>query len=311
MGVVNTVLPVFLIVAVGGLLRRFGFFSADFARGFARLVYYVALPCLLFYKMAASEFNFSQAGRTYLVVLCGMVGCVAVGYAVAAVMRLPAASRAAFVQGSYRGNLAYIGLAIVVYGAAYSDNAGGEQVAVIAALVLGMIVPVYNITAITVLLAGKHKLDRNAWRRVVFETVRNPLVISSVLGIAYSLTIGTLPSFADRALDALSQMALPLALLSIGASLAGPLHMDRILPAVFSSLIKVAVAPLIGVLVLMLLDASVAEKLVAMVFLACPTAISSHIYSQQFDADEELSATIVVTTTLFSIVSLSVVIYLM
>jgi predicted permease len=47
MEVINTVLPVFLIIAVGGLLRRFGFFSADFAGGFARLVYYVALPALL------------------------------------------------------------------------------------------------------------------------------------------------------------------------------------------------------------------------------------------------------------------------
>jgi len=308
MGVINTVMPVFLIIAVGGLLRRFGFFSADFARGFARLVYYVALPCLLFYKMAASEFNFSQAGRAYLVIICGMVGCIVVAYAVTALMRLPAASTAAFVQGSFRGNLAYIGLPIVLYGAAYSDNAGGEQVSFIAALVLGMTVPAYNIAAITVLLAGKQKLDTSAWKRVVFETVRNPLVISSVLGIVYSLAVGSLPAFADRTFAALSQMALPLALLSIGASLAGPLHMDRILPAVFSSLIKVAVAPLIGIFVLMLLDVSVAEKLVAMVFLACPTAVSSHIYSRQLDADEELSASIVVVTTLLSIISLSIVI---
>lgn len=308
MGVVNTVLPVFLIIAAGVLLRRFGFVSEDFSKGLSRLVYYVGLPALLFHEMAASEFAFSQAGRAYLVVLCGMVGCVVVAYAAASLMKLPAASTAAFVQGSFRGNLAYIGLPIVVYSAAYSHGAGREQVSAIAALVLGMAVLVYNVVAVVVLLAGRQKLDSSAAGRVAIETAKNPLVISSVLGIAYSLTVGSLPAFADRTLAALSQMALPLALLSIGASLAGPLQTGRLLPAVVCSVIKVAVAPLVGALVLMMLDMSAGEKLVAMVFLACPTAVSSHIYSQQLSADEQISASIVVVTTLLSIFSLSIVV---
>jgi predicted permease len=311
MEVINTVLPVFLIIAVGALFRRFRFYGDDFARGLSRLVYYIALPCLLFYRMAVSQFNFSQAGKAYLIVLCGLVGCVIIAYIAVVIMKLPTASTGAFVQGAFRGNLAYIGLPIVVYYTSYTNNAAYAQVPVIAALVLGMTVPVYNLVAIMVLLAGKQKLDIRAAKHMLFETLRNPLVVSSVLGIIYSLTIGMLPSFADRALDALSQMALPLALLSIGASLAGHLHKDRVLQAIISALVKVAVAPLVGILMLMLFDVSPAEKLVAMVFLACPTAVSSHIYSQQFDADEQLSASIVVTATLFSMVSLSAVIYWM
>ncbi len=58
MEVFNTILPVFVIIALGALLRRFGFISADFARGLTRLVYWVALPAFLFYKMAASQFAF-------------------------------------------------------------------------------------------------------------------------------------------------------------------------------------------------------------------------------------------------------------
>jgi predicted permease len=239
-----------------------------------------------------------------------MAGCVIAAYIAVAVMKLPAASTSAFVQGSFRGNLAYVGLPIVVYYASYTHNDAYARVPVIAALVLGMMVPAYNLVAIIVLLAGKQKLDIRAAKHILFETLRNPLVVSSVLGIAYSLTVGTLPSFADRALDALSQMALPLALLSIGASLAGHFHKDRVLPAVISALIKVTVGPVVGMVMLMLLNVPVAERLIAMVFLTCPTAVSSHIYSQQFEADEELSASIVVTTTLFSTVSLSVVVYL-
>ena len=311
MGVVNTVLPVFLIIAAGVLLRRFGFVREDFSRGLSRLVYYVGLPALLFHEMAASQFAFSQASRAYLVVLCGMVACVAVAYAAASLMKLPAASTAAFVQGSFRGNLAYIGLPIVVYGAAYSHGAGLERVSAIAALVLGLTVPVYNVVAVVVLLAGRQKLDSSAAGRVALETVKNPLVISSVLGIAYSVAVGSLPVFADRTLAALSQMALPLALLSIGASLAGPLQTGSLLPAAVCSLIKVAAAPLVGALVLTMLDMSAGEKLVAMVFLACPTAVSSHIYSQQLAADEQVSASIVLLSTLFSTVSLSVTVWLM
>jgi hypothetical protein len=261
--------------------------------------------------MAASQFAFAQAGKAYLVVVCGMVGCIVVSYIVATLMKLPAVSAASFVQGAFRGNLAYIGLPIVLYCNSYPGGKGYGDVAVIAVLVLGMMVPVYNIAAVTVLLAGRQKLDSSAWKRVVIETVRNPLVISSMLGIVYSVTIGSLPSFADRTFSALAQMALPMALLSIGASLAGPLHLGRALAAMVSSLIKVAVAPLVGMLVLMLLDVSLAERLVAMVFLACPTAVSSHVYSQQLKADERLSASIVLLSTLFSIVSLSLMVYLL
>jgi predicted permease len=305
MEVVNTVLPVFIVIAAGALLRRFHFFGDDFARGLAKLVYYVGLPALLFYKMAEAQFVFSHAAKTYLVVLCGMAACLIAAYAVSKAMKLGRAATAAFVQGSFRGNLAYIGLPIVVYGAAYSQQPDSDQVAFIEALVLGMTVPVYNVVAVIVLLTARQKLDGSAAKRILIETARNPLVISSVVGIVYSLAVGSLPSFVDRTFSALAQMALPLALLSIGASLAGPLHTGRALPAVVASVIKVALAPLVGLLILALLGASAAEKLVAMVFLACPTAVSSHIYSQQLNADEQLSASIVLMSTLFSIASLS------
>jgi hypothetical protein len=239
-----------------------------------------------------------------------MAGCIIVSYIAAIFMKLPATSVASFVQGAFRGNLAYIGLPIVLYCNTFSENQGCEQVATIAVLVLGMTVPVYNFVAVVVLLASKHKLNSNTWRRVLIKTVRNPLVISSVVGIFYSATVGSLPPFADRTFAALAQMALPMALLSIGASLAGSLHPGRALTATVSSLIKVAVAPLIGMLVLMLLEVSFAEKLIAMIFLACPTAVSSHVYSQQLKTDEQLSASIVLLSTLFSIVSLSLMVYL-
>jgi predicted permease len=173
MEVVNTVLPVFLIIAVGALFRRFRFYGEDFARGLSRLVYYIALPALLFYKMAASEFNFSQAGKAYMIVLCGMAGCVIVAYIAAIIMKLRTASTGAFVQGAFRGNLAYVGLPIVVYYTSYAHSTAYARVPVIAALVLGMMVPAYNLVAIIVLLAGKERLGISAVKNILYETLRN------------------------------------------------------------------------------------------------------------------------------------------
>ena len=80
MHIINTLLPVFLIIALGALLRKTKFVSAEFVAGLNRLVYWVALPCLLFYKLATASYDYQVAGKTFLfrgpsAAICCMWGC--------------------------------------------------------------------------------------------------------------------------------------------------------------------------------------------------------------------------------------------
>ena len=307
MNVINTIAPIFLIIALGMLLRAKRFLSDDLVKGLNRLVYWVGLPTLLFYKIATSSHDLQTAGRTYLVVILGMFACLLVAMIAAFITRVPFSSLGTFCQGAYRGNLAYIGLVVLVYSFASSPPPQRQQAETIGALVLGMIVPVYNILSVTVLLISRHNMGRGVIKKIAKGILTNPLLISSVAGILYSLTGSQLPVAFDRTFAAIGNMALPLALLGIGATLITEKVQGHITPAIISSLIKTAIAPIAGFFIAKMLCLTPDETRIALIFLACPTAIASYTLTTEIGGNPKLAAAIVVISTIFAIVSLSAV----
>ncbi len=77
---------------------RIGFLAAEFFRGMNRLVFWVGLPPLLFYKIATSTLAGGQALRIFWGLLGGTALCVAVAYAASTLLGLRPGSRRAFVQ---------------------------------------------------------------------------------------------------------------------------------------------------------------------------------------------------------------------
>ena len=308
MHIINTLLPVFLIIALGAQLRKGGFVSAEFVNGLNRLVYWVALPCLLFYKLATASYDYQVAGKTFLVVLAGMLGCIIIGYIIAAIMRVPAAEIGTFVQGAFRGNLLYVGLPVIIYSFANSGGFNTTQAETVAILVLAPIVPAYNIAGVLVLLASRHKLDRYVPLKIFRQIITNPLILACVAGVLYSIVFPRLPVVIVRACSAVGQIALPLALLGVGAALVQGKIVGRRSFAFASSVIKIVVAPLVGFVAARLLGLGPAETRIGLLFLACPTATVSYVMAEQLGGDDKLAAAIIVVSTILSIFSLSVVI---
>ena len=61
--IINIVIPVFSVIALGWLLKRWGLIDAVFLKQTNRLVYYVCLPLLLFYKIGSADFFANFNGR--------------------------------------------------------------------------------------------------------------------------------------------------------------------------------------------------------------------------------------------------------
>ncbi len=315
MHIFNTLAPVFLIIAAGAVLRRKGFFSGTFVVELNRLVYWVGLPCLLFYKVATATYDFAAAGKTFSVVAAGMVACIAAGYISALLMRTGTANVGAFVQGGFRGNLVFVGLPVIIYSFSQSggfDVAGMEATAV---LVLALMIPVYNIIGVIILLVSQHRIDRSHRQassavlgKILGQIITNPLVIACVGGIVYSAVFSQLPTVVSRFCSAVGQIALPLALLSIGATLVQAKIGSEFRLAVTASVIKLAVAPAAGLLAAKLFGLGAGETRIALILLACPTAVASYIMADQLGAGGRLAATIVVLSTVLSMLSLGVVV---
>ncbi len=308
MNVINTVIPVFLIIAFGAWLRKSQFISAELVNGLNRLVYWIALPTLLFYEIATASYDYRIAGETFLVVLAGTIGSIVAAYVVAAVIRMPAGSIGSFVQGAFRSNLLYVGLPIIIYSFTNGGDFNADNMKKLAIVLMAPLIPIYNVAAVLALLAGRHKLDRSVPLKMLRQIFANPILLACVAGGVYLLVFPPLPIVVVRACTAVGQIALPLALICIGATLVQGRIAGRYLYAFAGSVIKIILSPVLGLLAARLLGLGPAETKVALILLACPTATVSYVMAEQLGGDEQLSAAIVVVSTLLSLLSLSLVV---
>jgi hypothetical protein len=306
METIAPILPIFIIVTLGAVLRVTGFMKQYDFRKTNALVYWVGLPALLFLKTSAPMTldDLAPVGWMVLVVLVGMLGPILLGYLFARMLRLSPAQTGSYVQGAYRGNLAYVGLPVIAFSLAGQFDAAELERA--AALVLAPMVPVYNIVAVMVLVQGARGAgERPSPMRMVLNVGRNPLVLACVAGILWSLTGWELGAVAERTLNGLAQMALPLALLGIGASLNLSAFRGRLFTPLTASLLKVVAAPLIGLGVAQALGLDHEHTRIALIYLACPTAVMSYVMAQQIGTDEDLAGRIVVISTVLALVTLT------
>ena len=310
MNVINTLLPVFLIIALGAHLRRSGFITNEFVENVNRLLYRVGLPSLLFYKIATAQYEFQIAGKIFIVILFSMLSCIILAYIIAFILKISAEKTGSFVQGGYRANLIYVGLAIIIYSFSGVKANGSEPIETVALLVISMMVPVYNIIAVIVLLAGREKISKAVIFKVIKQITTNPLLLSCLFGILYSAFMPALPLVVVRTLSAIGQMALPLALLSVGAAIVQRKIAGHFKLALIASVIRTFFSPVVVYVVSIFVALTPDELRIAMILSACPAAVSSYVMADQLGCDSKLAASVIVISTILSFVSLTIVISL-
>jgi len=134
------VLPVFLVIGLGFGLKMARLVDGSFLYQLNRLVYFLALPALLFHEIARADFSATFNGMLLAGMLAAILLTFFLAYGFAAWRGYPPEARGSFCQGAFRGNIAYIGLAIVF-------NAYGGDGLAAAGILLGFLVPVYNFSA--------------------------------------------------------------------------------------------------------------------------------------------------------------------
>lgn len=292
--IITIVLPVFLVIGLGFGLKRTGLVNSDFLYQLNRLLYYLALPLLLFYKIATADFSASfNGGQVLALVLTTAIGF-ALSYSYAAARGYPPAARGTFSQACFRGNLAYMGLAIVF-------NAYGEAGLASGGVLLGFVVPALNLFSIlALLLPHRHDQGQPAVGFMIRQVLGNPLIIACFAGIAWSFSALPVPQVLDSALHIVTGMALPLALIAIGASFS-PRKIRGDLPkALLATGFKLIGLPLLAAALLLVLGVHGQDLAIGILFAGTPTAAAAYIMAQQLRGDEELSGTIIMLSTLLS-----------
>ncbi len=297
--------PVVLIITLGWGLMRVGFLSTPALGEINRLTYWVGLPALLIERISSATPTLGSIGGMLIVLVGTAAMMISVSAVAAWFWRLPARSLVTFVHGSYRGNLTFVGLPIVIYAFAGTPQAAAIEAAALVAFVPMVIV--YNVCAVVLMqLPGKaHPLV--ALRRVAAGLATNPILLATIAGMALALLGWQLPVFAHRTLAAVGQMALPLALLGIGGGLYATRVRGQRHWAIAAGVLKTWIGPLVGGLLGIWMGLGSEEMRLVLIFLACPTAAAAYVLVQQMDGDTALIASTIVISHVLALPAMLVV----
>ncbi|MDA0989476.1 MAG: AEC family transporter [Verrucomicrobia bacterium] len=305
MEIAGAITPIVIVAMIGALLRRCHFVRPEFFQQSNRVVFWVGLPCLLFVGVAQPSHNPQLAIQMEAILLAGMAGCILMALIVLTVVRLPRASACAFIQTTYRGNIAFVGLPVTLI----AMNAMDTELSGSLLVVLGLTAPLFSIVAVVVLSFGTDAGAASKRRRLLVvtrTTLTNPLLLACAAGFLYSLLSPvSLPVPLERAMRMLGEMALPLALLGVGATLNLKGQAHRLPVTALAATIKLVGAPACGYLAIKLIGLEPQAARAVLIFLACPTAIASFVMADQMQCDSELTADVIALTTVLAPLSLT------
>ena len=293
--VLSAMVPIFAMIVVGFLMRRYGPYGDGFWVPAERLNYFVLFPALLIVNLARVELEEIQVWPMALAMVGAILAVAAVAYGVRRVLPIDGPGFAALFQGAIRIN-AYVAIA----GAAgLYDSAGLTLVSI----GIAVVIPLVNILSVLVLSA--HGVGAGLRGRIfVAQVARNPIILSCVIGLLINVAGLGLPSVLSQFLDLLGRAALPLGLMSVGAGLDLTAARNSIRALAAASALKLALLPILTALLCMVLGVHGATASVAVLFNGCPASASSYILTRQLGGDHRLMAGIITVETLVAMVTL-------
>jgi predicted permease len=205
-----------------------------------------------------------------------------------------------FSQSCYRFNT-YIGMAIVL-------TALGEEGVRQFGIMVGLVIPVINVLAVSTLIwfSGKNFTLSQRTQLTLKALISNPLILACLAGILYARLKYPFPAFLDNTFHLTSSATLPLALLSIGGSLSIQSAKGYLRLSLAGSFFKLLLLPAIGYLFLNLFHVGEMPFKVGMIFFALPTSTAIYVLSSQLSSDTELASASITLSTLLSLISLPI-----
>lgn len=295
-------LPFFGVIALGFVAARTGFFRPAATEALTKYVFYFALSAMIFEFTSALEFSdFAQPEfiSAYLVAS-------AATYAIAVLVgrfrgeRLAGAAMEG--HAAVVGNVGFMGIPMLAI------LLGPASVAWVILILAIDLVIFGSLLVILVSISQSGRVGPRTVFAIGRGLVTNPMIVSIVLGLAWSASSLTMPDPAKNFLSLLGAGATPGALFAIGASLAAA-QASRLTIASWLGFLKIIVHPLfaaISVYVLFDVDPYAASVLVAAA--ALPVAGNVYILAVHYGVVPTRISAAILISTLCAVVTVSTVI---
>ncbi|MES2215347.1 MAG: AEC family transporter [Pseudomonadota bacterium] len=303
-----SILPIFLITMLGSIIKHKWITSDEFWRGLEKLSYFLLFPVLLFNNIAVADFSSSTLTRL-IVGLILATSIVSIGLIM--YDRKYPLDKAQFTS-IFQGSIRYNNYIFFALGAALHGSDGMSIVAVISAYMI-----IFT-NALSVFIFSAYIPDGTDTGQkkpsivLLFNKfASNPLIIGSLCGFLFNYSDFELNIGIKKTLESLSNSALAMGMMNVGAGLRFNINIHYLKQIALAGVLKLFALPIVSFIVLSCLSVSGMPLAVGLLYSGVPCASTSYVLAKQLGGDHDLMASIITLTTIVSVLSLSLWMYLL
>jgi predicted permease len=300
------ILPIFAVIAVGVVAGRWERFGERTAAVLNDLVYWVALPALIFASVAEADVSAGVPGSAVVASVGVVLLAYGLGWLTARLARRPAGEANAVGLVAGWGNVGYLGIPLTV---AVLGPATAFAASLTSTLHTAVAIAVFLVVATLDRRGGEEESSAPLAALLARRVLGNPVVLGIAAGAVFAVTGARLPEPVAATVELLAAMAAPGGLFALGILLRGALTSLRgaggqLVPLVAAVVIKLVVMPLLAAGAVRLLGVPAPWGAVLVVMAALPDAATVFVLTAQYRTWYRESTAVVVVTTVLSLVTL-------
>ncbi|AYC20176.1 hypothetical protein DZA65_03306 [Dickeya dianthicola] len=290
-----SLVPIMILIAMGFLLRSRNLIDYGFWLPCEKLNYFYLFPALMFSQVGKADLSQFPVKP----IAWSILGAVFIGGGILWLWRIwlkqPGPIFSSVIQGALRPNT-YIGVAAAA--ATY-----GHTGLTVTSISIAVAIPLLNVVSIVILMHYGQGV-RPGWRQILKALVKNPVIVSVLLGLVFNYSGLPLPETVDNLLKVLGGASLPLGLLAVGAGLNIQAARSAQWTVLQSSFVKLLLVPILTLLIGIYLGVSGPVLATVVLFNALPCTPSAYIMAKLLGGDYQLSAGIITIQTLLAAVTI-------
>lgn len=284
--IIQTVLPLFLIIGLGYIIGRYH--KVD-AKSFADLIIYITSPCLVFTSLSQSTIN----KKVFLMIALATAGIIVIQALLAYFfLRAWKSEQKGLYLPLTMGNTGFLGYPVALF----AFGPVGLSVAVIYDIIMSLFM--YS--------GGIYVINKD---KSIKEVLKLPLIYAALLGIIFNFGSMEVYSPLFKSLEMIGLVTIPVALLILGYRLT-EIKISSLRLALFSSAFKIGGGFVIAYFVLGVFSITGVARSVVLLQATMPSAIVSLILATKYERDAAIVASVVMITTLMSLVTIPLILYL-
>ncbi|WP_018970892.1 AEC family transporter [Rubritalea marina] len=300
--VLNALIPVFVVIGVGVLLRKYNVLREEVERGMMEMVVKVLMPALTLANIIGNESlsDLREVGTLVGYGFLSLLVAVLVAYGFAGLCKMKRGNgKRTFAVSAGIQNYGYMGVPLLL--SIFNDR---ELLGVLFTYNVGVELAMWTVGV--AMMRGDKKFT--------WQLVMKPPVIAvffgllvNLLGLDYLFTAPVMGS-----LEMLGAPAIPVALIVIGAGLVELLRKERFdwLVGAGAVLLRLAVLPVLMILSVWLIPVPEELKKVVVVQAAMPAAMFPIVLAKHYGGRPEVAVQVVVATTIVSVVTMPLIVVL-